>query len=71
MARIFSLSGAAILFVAFVLNLIVSISLPFLPALDVTRTHFQQVASDNGQGSISEIRVSPTLQPSAFTHILA
>jgi hypothetical protein len=60
MTRMFCIPGATILFGAFVLNLIVSISLPFLPALDFTRTHFQQVASGNGQNSISQIRVSFT-----------
>ncbi|EKM76195.1 hypothetical protein AGABI1DRAFT_115948 [Agaricus bisporus var. burnettii JB137-S8] len=56
MARIFCIPAVAIIFAAFVLNLIVSISLPYLPALDFTRTHFQQVASENGQNNISQLR---------------
>ncbi|PPQ64124.1 hypothetical protein CVT24_008735 [Panaeolus cyanescens] len=39
-SRAFCIPGLLFLVSAFVLNFIVSISLPFLPALDIARTHF-------------------------------
>jgi len=40
MARVFCIPGIIFLFCAFVLSFLTSISLPFLPALDITRVHF-------------------------------
>lgn len=40
MARIFCIPGIILLVCAFVLSVLTSISLPFLPALDITRVHF-------------------------------
>lgn len=58
MARLFCIPGVTILFAAFVLNFIVSISLPYLPALDITRTHFDELALEDGQNVMQELRVS-------------
>lgn len=58
MARIFCIPGAALIFGAFVLNLIVSISLPYLPPLDISRTHFDELAFEDGQNAMTELRVS-------------
>uniref|UniRef100_A0A8H8CFS2 Pali-domain-containing protein n=1 Tax=Psilocybe cubensis TaxID=181762 RepID=A0A8H8CFS2_PSICU len=41
MARAFSIPGVSLLACAFLLSLLVSISLPFLPPIDVVRTNFQ------------------------------
>ncbi|KAF5347335.1 hypothetical protein D9756_009898 [Leucocoprinus leucothites] len=56
MARLFCIPGSVLLFAAFVLNLIVTISLPYLPALDVTRTHFDSGALYNGNLPMTELR---------------
>lgn len=59
MSRAFCIPGIVVIFMALVLNFLASISLPFLPALDITRTHF---ASDGVQGNtplgMTELRVS-------------
>ncbi|KAK1216735.1 hypothetical protein PQX77_020622 [Marasmius sp. AFHP31] len=55
MARAFCIPGIIFLLCATVLSFLVSISLPFLPALDVARTHFAETAIVNGQ-SINELR---------------
>ena len=57
MARGFHIPGMILLFCAFVLLLLVSVSLPYLPALDVVRIHFEG-GSTNAQGQLSELRVS-------------
>jgi len=56
MARLFCIPGVALLFSAFVLNFIVSISLPYLPALDITRTHFDEGAFEEGKNAMTELR---------------
>ncbi|KAF9256202.1 hypothetical protein L218DRAFT_966549 [Marasmius fiardii PR-910] len=56
MSRVFCIPGIIFLLCATVLNFLVSISLPFLPALDVARTHFPGIALVNGQ-SVNELRV--------------
>ncbi|KAF9480421.1 hypothetical protein BDN70DRAFT_877558 [Pholiota conissans] len=59
MSRAFCIPGIIILFAAFVLNFLTAISLPFLPALDITRVH---VADGAGGGvsstqTLSELRL--------------
>ncbi|EIM80149.1 uncharacterized protein STEHIDRAFT_135458 [Stereum hirsutum FP-91666 SS1] len=58
-ARAFCIPGVVLLFCAFVLSLIVAISLPALPALDITRTHFSSgsLAAGNSSGEIGQLRV--------------
>ncbi|KAF5349316.1 hypothetical protein D9758_011803 [Tetrapyrgos nigripes] len=41
MSRVFCIPGILFLLCAFVLSFLVSISLPFLPALDIARVHFR------------------------------
>ena len=58
MSRAFCIPGVFFLFFAFVLSLLASISLPFLPALDITRTHFGAGAvQGSNQTVMSELRV--------------
>ena len=57
MSRAFCIPGVFFLFLAFTLSLLSSISLPFLPALDITRTHFGAGAVQAGQNEMSELRV--------------
>ena len=63
MPRVFHIPGIIFLFCAFVLLFLVSISLPFLTALDFARVHFKDgnptVGSD--KNAINELRVSKTL----------
>lgn len=64
MARLFCIPGIVFLFAALVLSFIASISLPYLPALDVVRVHFdQQNALDNSSTAITELRVSVAMTP--------
>ncbi|KIY48603.1 pali-domain-containing protein [Fistulina hepatica ATCC 64428] len=42
MSRVFCIPGIIILFGAFVLNLLVSLSLPYLTDIDITRAHFNE-----------------------------
>ncbi|KAL0571247.1 hypothetical protein V5O48_010717 [Marasmius crinis-equi] len=56
MARAFCIPGIIFLLCATVLSFLVSISLPFLPALDVARTHLPGQAIVNGQ-PVTELRV--------------
>src|SRR6266508_3240747 len=59
MSRIFCLSGVVLLGFALVLSFLVSVSLPYLPALDITRVRFSNVTvSMSGAPTIQEIRVS-------------
>ncbi|KAG7087714.1 hypothetical protein E1B28_013661 [Marasmius oreades] len=55
MARAFCIPGIIFLLCATVLSFLVSISLPFLPALDIARTHFPGTALVNGQ-IVDELR---------------
>lgn len=63
MARIFCIPGIFFIFSAFVLNFLASISLPYLTALDITRTHFNRgvILSDTDNSGVTELRVSLTL----------
>lgn len=58
-ARAFCIPGVVLLFCAFVLSLIVAISLPALPALDITRTHFSSgsLGTGSSSGEIGQLRV--------------
>ncbi|KAJ7726332.1 hypothetical protein DFH07DRAFT_243516 [Mycena maculata] len=56
MSRAFYLSGTVFLFLALVLSFISSISLPYLPAIDFTRVHFNGVSLASGQDSLTQVR---------------
>ncbi|KAH8102707.1 actin cortical patch SUR7/pH-response regulator pali [Cristinia sonorae] len=58
MPRAFHIPGVVFLFIAFVLLFLVSISLPYLTALDFTRIHFNEGAPSTGAtgGSVTELR---------------
>ena len=63
-ARAFFLPGIFILFCAFILSLLVTISLPDLPTLDIVRCHFNNGSTQSGSTdteSIKEIRVNTLL----------
>ncbi|KAF8811895.1 pali-domain-containing protein [Phlegmacium glaucopus] len=55
MSRAFCIPGVIFILCALVLNFLVSISLPYLPALDIARTHFGNGAAMNSQ-VLTEIR---------------
>ncbi|TFK37573.1 hypothetical protein BDQ12DRAFT_724027 [Crucibulum laeve] len=58
MSRAFCIPGIVILFIALVLSFLTSISLPFLPALDITRAHVGTKGSvQDGAAGITEIRL--------------
>ena len=61
MGRAFHIPGIFFLFSAFVLLFLVSISLPFLTALDFTRVHFTQGSPfiGNNGDAVNQLRVSP------------
>jgi hypothetical protein len=65
MSRAFCIPGIFFLVCALVLSFLTSISLPFLPGLDIVRVHFAQGALQDGstQG-ISELRVRLLFHPS-------
>lgn len=48
MSRAFCIPGVIFLFCALALSFLVSVSLPFLPALDITRAHFQSAITIDG-----------------------
>ncbi|KAF9528840.1 hypothetical protein CPB83DRAFT_869364 [Crepidotus variabilis] len=57
MSRAFCIPGIVFLFCALVLNFLVSISLPYLPALDIVRTHFPSSdVTAAGVTGINEVR---------------
>ncbi|TDL27025.1 pali-domain-containing protein [Rickenella mellea] len=56
MGRSFCIPGILILFCAFVLSFLVSISLPYLTALDITRVHINAAASSSSANAISQLR---------------
>ena len=58
MSRAFCLPAIFFLFSAFVLLFIVSISLPYLTAMDITRVHTNGTVEVTGDQSLSELRVS-------------
>ncbi|KAF8591704.1 pali-domain-containing protein [Ramaria rubella] len=51
MARVFCTFGVVILFAAFILQLLVAISLPFLDSFDIVRVHF-----NSGNVNIADVR---------------
>ncbi|KAF8203319.1 hypothetical protein BJ912DRAFT_1138359 [Pholiota molesta] len=59
MSRAFCIPGIVILFAALVLNVLTAISLPFLPALDITRVQVAKGASGGLSGSqtLTELRL--------------
>ncbi|KAG5651407.1 hypothetical protein H0H81_008741 [Sphagnurus paluster] len=57
MSRAFCIPGIVFLTLALVLNFLVSISLPYLPALDITRTNFGTSAVHTSDTRISEVRL--------------
>ena len=60
-SRAFCIPGIFFLFCAFVLGVLVSISLPSLPALDIARVHFNGSPAQGVGAEMSQLRVS---QPS-------
>jgi hypothetical protein len=54
-ARSFFVPRVIVLFCALILSLLVTISLPSLPAIDIARAHFGGTSTD--PASIKEIRV--------------
>lgn len=58
MPRAFHIPGVVFLLCALVLLFLVSISLPYLTALDIVRVHFEGGPSTDTQGSLTELRVS-------------
>lgn len=61
MPRSLHVPGVAFIVCAFVLLFLVSVSLPWLPALDITRVHFEGTSSTGSgdQHPLTELRVSP------------
>ncbi|KAJ1306546.1 hypothetical protein OPQ81_007547 [Rhizoctonia solani] len=57
MSRVFCLPGIFFLLAALVLQILVSISLRYVPALDIARTHFQGAASAGSSQAVSELRM--------------
>jgi len=56
MSRAFCIPGILFLFAAFVLSFLTSISLPYLTALDITRTHFGSGVIQTGSEGMTELR---------------
>lgn len=54
----FHIPGVILLLCSFVLLLLVSISLPYLPVFGIVRVHFEG-GSATAQGQLSGLRVSP------------
>jgi len=57
MARVFCLPGIFFLVAALVLQILVSISLRYVPALDIARTHFTGSASTGSSSAVNELRL--------------
>ena len=57
MSRAFCVPAVFLLFCALVLSIITSVSLPFLPGVDIARSHVTNAAVQGTQG-LTEIRVS-------------
>lgn len=67
MSRAFCIPAIFFLFSAFVLLFIVSISLPYLTAMDITRVHTNGTVQVTGDQPLTQLRVSqPTFFGSAF-----
>ncbi|KAG5643121.1 hypothetical protein DXG03_001547 [Asterophora parasitica] len=56
MSRAFCIPGILFLAFALILSFLTSISLPFLPALDITRTQFSSGVIETGQKGLTEVR---------------
>ena len=71
MPKIFHIPGIIFLFCAFVLLFLVSVSLPYITALDFARVHFSSGSPTVGDDAnpINELRVRscPSHQPIQFT----
>ena len=63
MSRVFHIPGIVFLFFAFVLLFLVSISLPYLTAIDFVRIHAQTGGPSIGDTAIDELRVSLGVPP--------
>jgi len=57
MTRAFCIPGVILLGCALVLSFIVSVSLPYLPALDITRARFNATVQQEGTVGIQELRL--------------
>ncbi|KAF9228114.1 pali-domain-containing protein [Gyrodon lividus] len=57
MSRAFCIPGVFFLFSAFVLLFIVSVSLPYLTAMDITRVHTNGGSSVSGQEALTQLRL--------------
>lgn len=57
MTRAFCIPGVVLLGCALVLSFLVSVSLPYLPALDITRAHFNSTVKQDGTTGVQELRV--------------
>ncbi|KIM41931.1 hypothetical protein M413DRAFT_27478 [Hebeloma cylindrosporum] len=56
MSRAFCIPGLLFLLCALVLNILVSVSLPFLPALDIVRTHFGTGVRQANTEGLTQVR---------------
>lgn len=68
MHRSFCIPGVLFLFCAFVLLFIVSVSLPYLTAMDITRVHFNDGISV-GTDSLAQLRVSTAQENSQVSGV--
>ncbi|KAF8841659.1 hypothetical protein BDN67DRAFT_989636 [Paxillus ammoniavirescens] len=57
MSRAFCIPGVFFLFAAFVLLFIVSVSLPYLTAMDITRVHTNGGTAISGQDTMTQLRM--------------
>ncbi|KIJ07786.1 hypothetical protein PAXINDRAFT_173249 [Paxillus involutus ATCC 200175] len=57
MSRAFCIPGVFFLFAAFVLLFIVSVSLPYLTAMDITRVHTNGGSAISGQATMTQLRL--------------
>ncbi|CAE6470787.1 unnamed protein product [Rhizoctonia solani] len=57
MARVFCIPGILFLVAALVLQILVSISLRYVPALDIARTHFQGAATAGSSPAVNQLRM--------------
>ncbi|KAG8746062.1 hypothetical protein FRC10_006165 [Ceratobasidium sp. 414] len=57
MARVFCIPGIFFLVAAFVLQILVSISLRYVPALDIAHVHFDGAANTGSSQAVSELRL--------------
>ncbi|ELU44245.1 hypothetical protein AG1IA_01714 [Rhizoctonia solani AG-1 IA] len=75
MARAFCLPGIFFLVAALVLQILVSISLRYVPALDIARTHFSGAASAGSSQAVNELRskagILHVAQPVSLTFLLS